>query len=79
MVAKSLRLQIEHLPKKTVYINTRGLGLSNRPQGIPYTPTDPGPLMWIEEQCLLESFLCIITFYELRKFQEDSQNFRCNH
>ncbi|KAI2721477.1 hypothetical protein DTO027I6_1345 [Penicillium roqueforti] len=67
LVAKSLQLRIEHLPKKTLYINTRRLGPSHRPQGIPYTPVDVGPMMWVEEQRLLESFFCIAIFYELRK------------
>jgi hypothetical protein len=71
MVAKSLQLRIEHLPKKTAYANIHGLGLSHRPQGVPYTPTDVGPLMWIEEQRLLGSFLCIIVVYELRKMYAD--------
>lgn len=67
MVGKSLQLQIEHLPEKTAYANIRGAGLGHRPQGIPCTPTDVGPLTWIEEQRLLGSFLCIVIYYELRK------------
>lgn len=73
MVARSLQLKIEHLRKKAAYASIYGLGLSNRPQGIPYTPTDVGPLMWIEEQRLLRSFLYIIIFFELRKMYANFQ------
>jgi hypothetical protein len=59
---------VEHLPKKTKYINTRSVvDRSQRPQGIPYVPLHIGPATWFEEQRLLHSLLCIILFYELRK------------
>ncbi|KAF5857069.1 hypothetical protein ETB97_006281 [Aspergillus alliaceus] len=71
MIARCLKLQVEHLPKKMRYYNnhlTRPiLDRSRRPQGIPYTPVDIGPPTWIEEQRLLSSLLCIVLFYELRK------------
>lgn len=67
MISRCLQLRLEHLPKKTRYLNTRGVGPSHRPQGIPYTPFDIGPPTWVEEQRLLDSFLCIVLFYELRK------------
>ncbi|KAL4904974.1 hypothetical protein BDW74DRAFT_153905 [Aspergillus multicolor] len=71
MVSKALQLKIEHLPRKAAYINTRGVGPAHRPPGVPYTPVDVGPLMWIEEQCLLGSFLWIVIFYELRRIYGD--------
>lgn len=67
-IARCLRLQVEHLPRKARYHSTcSGVDRSRRPQGIPYTPVDIGPPTWVEKQRLLGSFLCIVVFYELRK------------
>jgi hypothetical protein len=68
MVARCLKLRVEHLPKKTKYCNTRDVvDRSQRPQGIPYVPLDIGPATWFEEQRLLHGLLCVVLFYELRK------------
>ncbi|KAL2822818.1 hypothetical protein BDW59DRAFT_173743 [Aspergillus cavernicola] len=67
-ISKCLQIHVEHLPKKTKYILTRGIvDPSQRPPGIPYTPVDIGPPTWLEEQRLLAGLLCIVLFYELRK------------
>ena len=67
-ITRCLRLQLEHLPRKTLFYTTRPVvDLSRRPKGISYTPVDIGPPTWAEEQRLLSSFLCIVLFYELRK------------
>lgn len=66
-IARCLELRVEHLPKKTKYINTRDVvDRTQRPHGIPYVPFDIGPPTWMEEQRLLHSLLCVILFYELR-------------
>jgi hypothetical protein len=68
MIARCLELRIEHLPKKTKYINTRRVvERDRRPQGISYIPVDIGPPTWMEQQRLLHSLLCVVFFYELRK------------
>ena len=68
MIARCLELRVEHLPKKTKYINTREVvDRSRRPQGTLYVPFDIGPPTWMEEQRLLHGLLCIILFIELRK------------
>lgn len=70
MIQQSLQLRIEHLPTKTAYLYMRGTGPGHRPEGIPCTPADIGPLTWKEEQRLLGSFLCIVIYYELRKMYD---------
>ncbi|UDD61105.1 hypothetical protein AFCA_008488 [Aspergillus flavus] len=67
-ITRCLRLQLEHLLRKALFYTTRPVvDLSRRPKGISYTPVDIGPPTWAEEQRLLNSFLCIVLFYELRK------------
>jgi hypothetical protein len=68
MIARCLQLQLEHLPKNIRYHTVLPVvDRSRRPQGILYTPVDTGPPTWAEEQRLLNSFLCVVLFYELRK------------
>jgi hypothetical protein len=44
MIARCLKLRVEHLPEKTIYINSASVGdRRQRPQGIPYVPVDIGP------------------------------------
>lgn len=45
--------------------------IRNCRQGTSYTPADVGPLMWIEEQRLFGSVLCIIIFDEVRQMDAD--------
>ncbi|KAE8316507.1 hypothetical protein BDV41DRAFT_111846 [Aspergillus transmontanensis] len=87
-ITRCLQLQLEHIPpplrrRKRWWTADWVVDRSKRPKGIPYTPTDIGPLTWVEEQRLLSSFLFIVLFHELHKthlehslFIKDSESVR---
>lgn len=71
MIGQGLRQRIKHLPERALYASISGPRFRNCRQGISYTPADVGPLIRIEEQRLLGSFLCIIFYDKVRKMDAD--------